>query len=149
MTATRLKYTFCIFTMLNFFPGSMMAEIENATEKFNEAYVIAKDVLSDFFELFQACMESTMANQNFIIDDLQSYLFYPAKTTVGYAPKFTSNRRFFANLIGTPEFHHMMDKDLVKLKENYIRKLKACDVIVMDEHLLDDMLDRAYETSMI
>ncbi|XP_063392265.1 uncharacterized protein LOC134677767 [Cydia fagiglandana] len=95
----------------------------------------------DFFDLYTECVHSTI-KQDLIIDDIQSYLFYPAKTTVGYAPKFTQNRRFFANLIGTPEFHRMLNKDLEKLRGSFVEKLKKCDSIVMDEHRLNEMLDR-------
>lgn len=61
---------------------------------------------------------------------------------MGFAPRFTSNRKFFANLLSTPEFKNMVETDEKELRQNLINKMKYCDSVVMDEGLLQTMYDR-------
>lgn len=67
---------------------------------------------------------------------------FPAKTTVGFAPKFTTNRKFFANLISTPAFKEILAKDEIELRKNLVKKMQFCDSAVMNQDLLQDMYDR-------
>lgn len=78
----------------------------------------------------------------FLFDDLQTFVNFPAKTTVGFAPKFTTNRKFFANLISTPAFKEILAKDEIELRKNLVKKMQFCDSAVMNQDLLQDMYDR-------
>ncbi|KAI8424381.1 hypothetical protein MSG28_002907 [Choristoneura fumiferana] len=82
------------------------------------------------------------ATAKFLFDDLQTFVNFPAKTTVGFAPKFTTNRKFFANLISTPAFKEILAKDEIELRKNLVKKLQFCDSAVMNQDLLRDLYDR-------
>lgn len=85
----------------------------------------------------------------FLIDDVQRFVNYPSKTTVGLATKFTANRKFFANMITTTAFKEMLSKDAEEIWNNLIKKLKYCDEVVMDQELLKEFYDREVDPSKI
>ncbi|KAF9815887.1 hypothetical protein SFRURICE_009785 [Spodoptera frugiperda] len=112
-----------------------------------EALAITLDTTIAFYAMFAGCISSSMPSMKFARDDLKSFVNYPSKTTVGFAPKFTSNRKFFANMISTPEFRNTLAKDEEELRQDLIRKMKFCDSVVMDQDLLQALYDREVDQS--
>ncbi|CAH2071222.1 unnamed protein product, partial [Iphiclides podalirius] len=98
-----------------------------------EAKKIAKNAINSFLEMFLLCLETPMSNQQFLTDDLHGFVNYPMKTTVGISPKYTSNRKFFANLMNTPAFKEILAKDINKMRLDFYKKLKYCDEATMDQ----------------
>lgn len=82
-------------------------------------------------------------------DDIQKFINFPSKTTVGTAPKFTMNRKFFANMLSSAGFKQMVEEDEEALKKDLIKKLKYCDEATMDKELLKDFYDREVDQSKI
>ncbi|CAB3257717.1 unnamed protein product [Arctia plantaginis] len=83
------------------------------------------------------------------MDDLKSFVNYPSKTTVGFAPKFTGNRKFFANMISTLGFKEMLANDEEDLRKDFVKKLRYCDNAVMDENIMPELYDREVDQSKI
>lgn len=83
------------------------------------------------------------------MDDLKSFVNYPSKTTVGFAPKFTTNRKFFANMISTTAFKDMVAKDEEEIRRHFVGKLKYCDDVTMDENIIRDLYDREVDQGKI
>ncbi|XP_050562370.1 uncharacterized protein LOC118268142 [Spodoptera frugiperda] len=119
----------------------------NTEERSKEALAITLDTTIAFYAMFAGCISSSMPSMKFARDDLKSFVNYPSKTTVGFAPKFTSNRKFFANMISTPEFRNTLAKDEEELRQDLIRKMKFCDSVVMDQDLLQALYDREVDQS--
>ncbi|XP_022825574.1 uncharacterized protein LOC111355753 [Spodoptera litura] len=119
----------------------------NAEERSKEALAITLDTTIAFYTMFDRCINSAMPSMKFATDDLKSFVNYPSKTTVGFAPKFTSNRKFFANMISTPEFRNTLARDEEELRQDLIKKMKYCDVVVMDQDLLPALYDREVDQS--
>lgn len=90
-----------------------------------------------------------MVSYSFMIDNVQSHINYPAKTTVGIGVKFTNNRRYFANLISTPQFKEMLAKDEEALRNGFIEKMKYCNDVIMDKEILNDFYDREVDQSKL
>lgn len=61
---------------------------------------------------------------------------------MGFAPKFTSNRKFFANMISTVEFKNTLQKDEEELRRGLIKKMRYCDSVIMDQEVMRDLYDR-------
>ncbi|KAF9414107.1 hypothetical protein HW555_007866 [Spodoptera exigua] len=112
-----------------------------------EALAITLDTTIAFFAMYLKCVNSAMPSMRFAADDLKSFVIYPSKTTVGFLPKFTSNRRFFANMISTPEFRNALAKDEEELRADLMRKMRYCDSVVMDQDLLLALYDREVDQS--
>lgn len=85
----------------------------------------------------------------FLTDNLQSFLYSPPRTTVGLEHKYTSNRKFFANLISHKFFKAMVREDESKLQRDIIKKLEYCDEAVMDQKMLNDFYDREVDQSRL
>lgn len=73
---------------------------------------------------------------------MQQFINRPARTTVGLAPKFTANRKFFANMITTSAFKEMLSKDEDEIWASLIKKIKYCDQVVMDQDILKEYFGR-------
>ncbi|KAL0832829.1 hypothetical protein ABMA28_000989 [Loxostege sticticalis] len=114
-----------------------------------EALTYAQTISYNFYNLFQRCRSSAMPNQQFHPDDIQKFINFPSKTTVGTAPKFTMNRKFFANMLSSAGFKQMVEEDEEALKKDLIKKLKYCDEATMDKELLKDFYDREVDQSKI
>ncbi|KPJ19516.1 hypothetical protein RR48_11143 [Papilio machaon] len=113
------------------------------------AFTIAFGTANDFYAMFQQCVETFMPNEHFIMDNLFGYVNYPMKTTVGSSPDFTSNRKFFANLISTPAFKEMLAKDTREIRMSYYLKMKYCDVAVLDQQILRDFYDHEVDQTKV
>lgn len=83
------------------------------------------------------------------MDNIHDFINFPSKTTVGFAPKFTNNRKFFANLLSAPAFKEMLANDEDELKRDIIKKLQYCDQAIMDQDLLRDFYDREVDLTKI
>ncbi|CAG9559920.1 unnamed protein product [Danaus chrysippus] len=108
------------------------------TEGFNIAY----EVFDLYLRMFEHCYSTSMPNQRFLVDNLHSYINAYSKTTVGYAPVFTDNRKFFANMINTADFKRTLQKDVAVLQSNIVEKMKFCDDSIMTESALKSLYDR-------
>ncbi|XP_023942453.2 uncharacterized protein LOC112048973 [Bicyclus anynana] len=117
--------------------------------KFNKAIKIANDVFGEYYHMFDECINTPMSNQRFMVDNLNSYINDFSKTTVGYAPLFTSNRKFFANMLNTAAFKNMMEKDINTLHLNYLEKMKFCDESVMDQDSLRQFYDKEVDQTKL
>lgn len=73
---------------------------------------------------------------------MQTFILSPSRTTVGFAPKFIKNRKFFANLINTKFYKSMLHDDENTVKMNLIRKFEFCDEMIMDQNILKEFYDR-------
>lgn len=80
---------------------------------------------------------------------MKAFLYSPQRTTVGLAHKYTSNRKFFANLIYHKAFKAMLQEDESKLQRDIIKKLEYCDNVVMDQNMLKDFYDREVDQSKL
>lgn len=80
---------------------------------------------------------------------MQAFIFSPARTTVGFAPKFVTNRKFFANLISTKFYKSMIREDEKVVKQNFVKKLEFCDEMIMDENMLKEFYDREVDQSKL
>lgn len=80
---------------------------------------------------------------------MKAFLYSPQRTTVGLAHKYTSNRKFFANLISHKAFKTMLQEDEAKLQRDIIKKLEYCDNAVMDQNMLKDFYDREVDQSKL
>ncbi|XP_047022567.1 uncharacterized protein LOC124631963 [Helicoverpa zea] len=114
-----------------------------------DALAITFDTTVAFYEMYMTCVNSEIPSMKFATDDLKSFVNYPSKTTVGFAPKFTSNRRFFANMVSHPEFRNTLARDEEELRAAMIRKMRYCDSVVMDQELLQPMYEREVDQSKI
>lgn len=85
----------------------------------------------------------------FLVDNLQAYIFSPARTTVGFGPKFVTNRKFFANLISTKFYKTMINQDELTVKKNLVKKMEFCDEMIMDENMLKEFYDREVDQSKL
>lgn len=85
----------------------------------------------------------------FLADNLHSYVNALSKTTVGYAPQFTANRKFFANMINTPAFKKMLENDLKSLHQNILDKVKFCDQSVVTQDVLKMFYDREVDQTKL
>lgn len=83
------------------------------------------------------------------MDNLQGFIFSPARTTVGFAPKFVTNRKFFANLISTKFFKSMIHQDEKAVLMNLVKKMEFCDEMIMDESMLQEFYDREVDQSKL
>ncbi|XP_053603635.1 uncharacterized protein LOC128671300 [Plodia interpunctella] len=133
-----------VFLFLTLFINKSLSSEYAQSAKLVAAKEIAEVVKNAFISMFMRCVSTPMNNQ-FSIDNLQSFVNYESKTTVGFAPKFTGNRRFFANMIGTPQFKNMLEEDEEQLRKSMVQKMKYCDEVVMDEELLKDFYDKEVE----
>ncbi|KOB64743.1 DNA ligase [Operophtera brumata] len=70
-------------------------------------------------------------------------------TTVGLSVKYTTNRKFFANLLTTPEFMAMLAKDVAEIEQNQNKKMKYCEDVVMDEDILEEFYDKEVDPSKL
>ncbi|XP_039750091.1 uncharacterized protein LOC120626598 [Pararge aegeria] len=118
-------------------------------KKVTPALQIANEVFNHYKVLFLVCIETPMSNQRFLVDNLHSYINAFSKTTVGYAPQFTSNRKFFANMINTAVFKNMLEKDVVTLQKNFLEKMKFCCSSVMNQDTLRQFYDREVDQTKI
>ncbi|KAJ8727598.1 hypothetical protein PYW07_001717 [Mythimna separata] len=119
------------------------------TPRVNEGVDIVFHTTTYFFMMFSNCVATTMPSKKFALDDLKNFVNYPSITTVGYAPKFTSNRKFFANLLSSPEFKKVLEADEKELRKNMVMKMQYCDSLVMDENLLKPMYDREVDQTKL
>ncbi|XP_026321973.1 uncharacterized protein LOC113231709 [Hyposmocoma kahamanoa] len=132
----QLKITYAVFE-------------SEADQKFTDAKIIAETTLTDFFMLYWNCVTTTMPKQRFLVDNLQTFILSPARTTVGFAPKFIKNRKFFANLINTKFYKSMLQQDENTVKMNLIKKLEFCDEMIMDQNLLKEFYDREVDQTKL
>lgn len=80
---------------------------------------------------------------------MKAFLYSPQRTTVGLAHKYTSNRKFFANLIYHKAFKTMLQEDENKLQRDVIKKYEYCDNVVMDQNILKNFYDREVDQSKL
>lgn len=101
-----------------------------------------------FFSIYWKCKFINVGR--FLTDNLQSFIYSPARTTVGFPPKYvTTNRKFFANLISTKYYKAMIRQDERTVKKNLIKKLEYCDEMIMDENMLKEFYDREVDQSKL
>ncbi|XP_032513026.1 uncharacterized protein LOC116766992 [Danaus plexippus] len=110
--------------------------------KATEGFQIASQVFDLYLRMFEHCYSTSMPNQRFLVDNLHSYINAYSKTTVGYAPVFTDNRKFFANMINTADFKRTLQRDIAVLQHNIVQKMKFCDDSIMTESALKSLYDR-------
>ncbi|XP_045490059.1 uncharacterized protein LOC123690548 [Pieris rapae] len=115
------------------------------TKKQDEGFGIAREIVRNFKNMFFECTVTSMPQQNFFVDNVQVFINSPSKTTVGVGEKFTTNRKFFANMISTTAFKTMLDHDVKELKKDIVSKLKFCDDAIMNPDLLKDFYVRESE----
>ncbi|RVE54053.1 hypothetical protein evm_001176 [Chilo suppressalis] len=102
-------------------------------ERAESGYELAQNIMEYYSDMFNECIDVASPSQQFLSDNLQSFVNYPSKTTVGIAPKFTSNRKFLANLLSTTAFKKMLAADEEELTKEFVRKLRYCDATIMDQ----------------
>nr|XP_034829667.1 uncharacterized protein LOC117986853 [Maniola hyperantus] len=122
---------------------------QNQDERITAALKIATDVYGNYKQMFTSCLKTSMSNQRFLVDNLHSYINAFSKTTVGYAPQFTGNRKFFANMINTATFKNVLEKDVATLQTNFVEKMKFCDSSVMDTESLRQYYDREVDQTKL
>ncbi|CAB3257714.1 unnamed protein product [Arctia plantaginis] len=110
--------------------------------RYEEAKAAAFETFNAFQHMFITCAMSTMPEQHFKSGELKNFVNYPPKTTIGLAPKFTSNRKYFANLISSIGFKTMLANDEEEIRRDKVRKLKYCDKVIMDVNVLKEFYDR-------
>ncbi|KAJ8733262.1 hypothetical protein PYW08_001560 [Mythimna loreyi] len=134
-----------VFILANTITPSLSAP----SRRIQEGVEVVLETTVYFYSMFAQCMQSAMPSKKYALDDLKTYVNYPSITTVGYAPRFTSNRKFFANMLNSPEFKSVLAADERQLKENMVMKMKYCDSVVMDEQLIKFMYDREVDQTKL
>ncbi|CAH2105794.1 unnamed protein product [Euphydryas editha] len=100
-------------------------------------------------DIYTQCFETSMPNQRYMADNLHSYVNAFSKTTVGYSPQFTANRKFFANMINTLAFKKMLTKDIKSLHQNILEKIQFCDQSVLTQDVLKQFYDREVDQTKL
>ncbi|CAB3239295.1 unnamed protein product [Arctia plantaginis] len=90
--------------------------------RYEEAKAAAFETFNAFQHMFITCAMSTMPEQHFKSGELKNFVNYPPKTTIGLAPKFTSNRKYFANLISSIGFKTMLANDEEEIRRDKVFK---------------------------
>ncbi|XP_045765502.1 uncharacterized protein LOC123867497 [Maniola jurtina] len=122
---------------------------QDQNQRVAAALKIAMPVYGNYKQLFTLCLKTSMSNQRFLVDNLHSYINAFSKTTVGYAPQFTGNRKFFANMINTAAFKNTLEKDVATIQRNFVEKMKFCDSSVMDTENLRQYYDREVDQTKL
>ncbi|XP_046963475.1 uncharacterized protein LOC124532564 [Vanessa cardui] len=116
--------------------------VEHATK-------VAKTVFLTYWDRYISCFTTSMPHERFMSDNLHSYINAFSKTTVGHAPQFTANRKFFANMISAPAFKRTLMKDISVLQNNILEKIKFCDESVVNQDLLRQLYDREVDQTKL
>ncbi|XP_047528901.1 uncharacterized protein LOC125065378 [Vanessa atalanta] len=114
-----------------------------------QASKVAKGVFDTYWKLYITCIITSMPHERFMSDNLHSYINAFSKTTVGHAPQFTANRKFFANMISTPAFKKTLMKDIRVLQNNLLEKIKFCDESVVNQDILKQLYDREVDQTKL
>ncbi|XP_050343563.1 uncharacterized protein LOC126769055 [Nymphalis io] len=117
--------------------------------RIQHATKVAKGVFQAYANLYYSCITTSMPHDRFMADNLHSYINAFSKTTVGHAPQFTANRKFFANMISAPAFKKILTKDVSVLQNNLLDKIKFCDESVVNQDVLKQMYDREVDQTKL
>ncbi|CAK1598836.1 unnamed protein product [Parnassius mnemosyne] len=147
MNENKYYIIFTIFQLVQIAVSSVLDPMIGS--RLSAAFQIAFETTSNFYEMFEQCVNTPMPNQQFITDNLHNFVNYPMKTTVGFNPKYSSNRKFFANMISTPAFKEILTKDVYEMRIGYLKKMKYCDEAIMDQQILKDFYDREVDQSKV
>ncbi|XP_068631364.1 uncharacterized protein [Battus philenor] len=143
------KKIICTILSLKLIHTVTAPRINPMDERVSKGFSIAFEIANVFYEMFQQCVDTNMPNEHFLTDNLHGYVYYPMKTTVGSSPKFTSNRKFFANLINTPGFKETLAKDVWEMRMAFYNKMKYCDEAILDQQVLKDFYDHEVDQTKV
>ncbi|XP_045494496.1 uncharacterized protein LOC123693443 [Colias croceus] len=131
-----------VITLILMYLQMKLVLCDNNEQRKTEGNEIAESVMTELIDMFIKCYSTSMPNQRYFVDNINIYINTPSKTTVGVADKFTTNRKFFANMISTTAFKNMLATDVKELKKNMAKKLRYCDDSIMNQEILNEFYER-------